>query len=61
MNAPPAPAVAQPGAPNQVVENIWTIFAHNINSGACSYIEMPLNLKAVLGDEGVTIIALRFR
>lgn len=57
-----APAVpASPGASNQVVDNLWTIFAHNINSGACSYIEMPINLKAVLGEEGLTIIALCFR
>ena len=51
----------QPGVTSQAVDNIWTIFAHNLNSGASSYIEMPINLKSVLGDKGLDIIASRFR
>ncbi len=62
MNAAPAPmAQGQQGASTQVTDNLWTIFAHNINSGACSYIEMPITLGSVLGTKGLETIAVRFR
>ena len=56
-----APAANHPGVPAQVLDNVWTIFAHNINSRATSYIEMPMNLGTVLTGKGLEIIAFRFR
>ena len=62
MNLPPVSiAQGQLGASAQVVDNVWTIFAHNINSGACSYIEIPMTLKSVLGEKGLETITLCFR
>ncbi len=62
MSAIAAPiAQPQPNANNGTLETVWQIYAQNLNSGACSYIEMPFNLKAVFGKRGLEIIAFRFR
>ncbi|KAL6713548.1 hypothetical protein ACLMJK_009013 [Lecanora helva] len=62
MNVNQAPATLVPATTTfQLIENLWIVFAHQINSGACSYIEMPINIKAVLRDEGLMMIANRFR
>lgn len=62
MSAMAAPVTQlQPPAINHTLETVWQIYAQNLNSGACSYIEMPFNLKAVFGAKGLEIIAFRFR
>ena len=62
MNAAPALAAhGQTPTAQQMVDNFWTVFAHNVNSGATSFIEMPITLKSTLQDKGLEILALRFR
>lgn len=54
--------MAQSLAPanNLMVDTIWQIYNQNINSGACQHIEMPMNLKSVVGEKGLEIIAFRY-
>lgn len=58
-----AAPTAQPQAAANIntLETVWQIFAQNLNSGTCSYIEMPFHLKAVFGKKGLEVMAFRFR
>ena len=64
MNAAPVTMAQQ--APTtttvaQVINAFWQVYAHNINAGASHRIELPINLKNVIGDGGIAIIANRLR
>lgn len=62
MNAAPA-TMAQPAPTTvpQVINAFWQVHAQNINSGGSISIEVPITLKNIIGDNGITIIATRLR
>lgn len=54
-------AQTQPTTVAQVIDVFWQVYAQNLNSGASDRIEVPINLKNVIGDRGVAILATRLR
>jgi len=47
--------------PAALTDILWQAFSRNLNSGACTVIEMPIHLKTVIGSKGVDAMAARFR
>lgn len=55
MAQPPPVTVAQE------IDRSWHVYAHYLNSGFTDHIEVSTAVKNVIGDQGVAIIATRFR
>ena len=45
----------------QVVDAFWVLYSGHLNSGAWDKVEMPINIKFVIGQKGIDILAARFR
>ncbi|MCJ1396772.1 hypothetical protein MMC18_009664 [Xylographa bjoerkii] len=52
----------QPGTSvPQVIDNLWRWVSNQINTGHVNNIRIPINFKAVIGQQGLEVLANRFR
>ena len=55
-----AGGIQQPTIP-QIINIFWHAYSQNINSGAWTQIEVPIAVRSLISDEGISVIATRFR
>ena len=54
------PAGSMP-AVSQIVDYIWQYVSKQINTGVAHEVTLPIIFKSVIGDQGIAVIATRFR